>query len=288
MRKIAITAWSMALLAGSAGAALLAEEQFDYGIGSASSTWNGGTGFSTSAWSPGTTGTSIDNGLSLGNMQVSGGSAHIQFTAGSGFSAGTLGRSMDNAGASSGDLWMAYLLQFDTARSTIPLDEALEVRPGAGDIRTKIDENSSAIGVRYGSAWSSTVDSAVKDGTTLLFVSKFPDLGASSGSSARGWGMTASEYDSMMANGGVSEANLDTYAGIQITKAFSANESMAGNVTMQLVPIGRNDSTPSFYVDELRLGTTVNDVVAIPEPATMGLVALFGGGLVLLRRKFAM
>lgn len=275
------------LLAGSVGAALLAEEQFDYGIGSASSTWNGGTGFSSSAWSPGTTGATLDNGLSLGNMQVTGGSAHIQFTAGGSFSAGTMGRQFNNAGASSGDLWMAYLLQFDTARSSIPLDEALEVRPGAGSIRTKVDENSSGIGVRYGSAWSTSVDPKVKDGTTLLFVSKFPDLGASSGSSARGWGMTASEYDSMMANGGVSEANLDTYAGIQITKAFSANVTMAGNVTMQLVPLGRNSSTPSFYVDELRLGTTVNDVVAIPEPATMGMVVLFGGGLILLRRKFA-
>ena len=288
MRKAIITVWSVALLAGSAGAALLVEEQFDYGIGSALSTWNGGTGFSSSAWSPGTTGTTLDNGLSLGNMQVAGGSAHIQFTAGSAFSAGTMGRQFNNAGASSGDLWMAYLLQFDTTRSTIPLDEALEVRPGAGDIRTKIDENSSAIGVRYGSAWSSAVDSSVKDGTTLLFVSKFPDLGSATGSSARGWGMTAAEYDSMIANGGVSEANLDSYAGIQLTKAFSANETMAGNVSMQLVPIGRNSSTPSFYIDELRLGTTVNDVVAIPEPATMGLVALFGGGLVLLRRKFAM
>lgn len=283
MRKIGIAA-CMALLVGSAGAALLVEETFDYGIGSASSTWNGGTGFSTSAWSPGTTGTTLDNGLSLGNMQVAGGSAHIQFTAGASFSAGTMGRSMNNAGASSGDLWMAYLYQFDTANSTIPLDEALEVRPGAGDIRTKIDENSSAVGVRYGSAWSSAVDANVKNGTTLLFVAKFPDLGSATGASARGWALTASEYDSMMANGGVLEANLDTYAGIQITKAFSANETMAGNVTMQLVPIGRNSSTPSFFIDELRLGTDITDVIAIPEPATLGMVALFGGGLVMLRR----
>ncbi len=288
MNRIGIMTAGTLLLAGSVGAALLAEEQFDYGIGSASSTWNGGVGFVSSAWSKGSTGTTLDNGLALGNMQVAGGSAHIQFTAGGGFSAGTMGRQFDNAGASSGDLWMAYLLKFDTDRSTIPLDEALEVRPGAGDIRTKIDENSSGIGVRYGSAWSTTTDSKVKDGTTLLFVSKFPDLGASSGSSARGWGMTATEYDSMMSNGGVSEANLDSYAGIQITKAFSANESMAGNVTMQLVPLGRNNSTPSFYIDELRLGTDVADVVAIPEPATLGVVILFGGGLILLRRKFAL
>ncbi|MEA2069101.1 MAG: PEP-CTERM sorting domain-containing protein [Verrucomicrobiota bacterium] len=274
----------MALLAGSASAALLVEETFDYGVGSASSTWNGGTGFSSTAWSPGTTGTTLDNGLTLGNMQVAGGSAHIQFTAGGSFSAGTMGRSLNTSSVSSGDLWMAYLLQFDTARSSIPLDEALEVRPGAGDIRTKIDENSSGIGVNYGGAWSTSVDPAVKDGTTLLFVSKFSDLGAATGDSSRGWGMTASEYDSMMANGGVSETNLDTYAGIQITKAFSANETMAGNVSMQLVPIGRNSSTPSFYVDELRLGTTVNDVVAIPEPATLGLVVLIGGGLAMLRR----
>ena len=288
MNRIGIMTAGTLLLAGSVGAALLAEEQFDYGIGSASSTWNGGVGFVSNAWSKGSTGTTLDNGLALGNMQVAGGSAHIQFTAGSGFSAGILGRQFNNAGASSGDLWMAYLFQFDIARSTILNDEFLEVRPGAGDIRTKIDENTSAVGLRYGGDTStSSADANVKNGTTLLYVVKWPDMGAATGADARGWALSASEYDSMVANGGVSEANLDTYAGIQLSNSFSADETMAGNVSMQIVPMGRNNSTPSFYVDELRLGTTVNDVVAIPEPATLGVVVLFGGGLVLLRRKFA-
>ena len=274
------------VVAGAAQATLLVEETFNYGIGSASSTWNGGAGFSSAAWSPNATGATLDNGLTLGSMQVAGGSAHLQYTAGSSFSGSTLQRSLNTSSVTSGDLWMAYLFQFDTARSSIPNDEFLEVRPGAGDIRTKIDENSSAIGVRYGSAWSSSVDPAVKDGTTLLFVAKFSDLGAATGDSARGWALDASEYNSMMAGGGLSEANLNTYAGIQVTKAFSANETMAGNVTMQFAPGGRNNSTPSFYVDELRLGTTLDDVVAVPEPATLGLV-VFSAAFVTLIRRFA-
>ena len=273
----------MALLAGSAGAALLVEETFDYGVGSASSTWNGGTGFSSTAWSPGTTGTTLDNGLTLGGMQVAGGSAHIQYTATTSFSAGTLGRSLNTSSVTSGDLWMAYLYQFDTVRSTIADDEWLEIRPNL-NIRTAIDEGTSAVELRYGTDYSASVaDPNVKNGTTLLIVAKFADMGSATGADAKGWAMTASEYDDMLVNGGVSEANLDSYAGIQLSNSFAADVTMAGNVTLSILPIGRN-STPSFYVDELRLGTTVTDVVAIPEPATLGLVCLVGGGLAMLRR----
>jgi hypothetical protein len=39
------------------------------------------------------------------------------------------------------------------------------------------------------------------------------------------------------------------------------------------------------YFDELRYGTTLGDVVPVPEPATLGLMALGGVGLVAMRRR---
>ncbi len=268
MRKSIVVTWSMALLAGSAGAALLAEETFDYGIGSASSSWTGGVGFVSSAWSPGTTGTILDEGLCFGSMQVSGGSAHIQFTAGAAYSVGTMNRSLNISSVTSGDLWMAYLFKFDTARSTIITDEALEVRPGAGGLRTGINENTPAVYLRYGGdSTTSASASQIKGGGTMLYVVKWPDMGASTGADAIGWLLSAFDYNAMMSyGGGLSESNLDSYAEVIVTNSFSANETLAGNVTLQLVPFGRNNSTPSFYVDELRIGTELDDVVAPVDP----------------------
>lgn len=41
-------------------------------------------------------------------------------------------------------------------------------------------------------------------------------------------------------------------------------------------------------LDELRLGDTWADVTGIPEPATLGIVVAFGGGLLFIRRKLMM
>lgn len=270
--------------AGIANAALLVEETWDYGIGSDSSTWTGGTGFKSTAWDPTTSGTEIAAGLTFGSMAVSGGSAHIQATAGSTFSASNLERQMSITTVDSGDLWVSYLVKFDTARSTITQDEALEVRPeGPTNIRNGIDENSSTMELRYGSTEQSATETAIKvGGETFLFVFKYPDMGAASGGDALGWGLTASEYDSIV-GGGLTEAELDATAGVKVSSDFTT-ETLVGNATMQFTAIGRNSSTPSFYVDEYRVGTALEDVVAVPEPATLGLFVISSGVVMMVRR----
>lgn len=263
-KALRIMILSVAMMVGSAGAVLLVEETWDYGVGSAASSWTNGVGFTNAAWDVASTGTTLDEGLSFGAMQVEGGSAHIQFTAGGGFSASTLGRQLDMSSITNGPLWMAYLFRFDTERSTILNDEFLEVRPGAGNFRSKINEDTMGVGLRYGGDYTiSPSHSYIKGGKTLLYVMRWPDLGQTTGGDAKGWVLTDLEYNNMMtSSNGLSEANLDSHALVTVTNSFEADATLAGNVSMQLVPAGRNSSTPSFYVDELRMGTALDDVVA--------------------------
>ena len=267
MKKIILVMiWAVSVCLSQA--VLLVEETWDYGIGSASSTWTGGVGYVSTAWDPTTSGAVIADGLTFGTMTVSGGSAHILATAGSSTSYINLQRQLSITTVDTNDLWIAYLVKFDTANSSITQDEGLEVRPeGPTNIRTGIDENSSAFEMRYGSDWeTSTSDTAIKvDGETFLLVFKYPDMGAVSGADGLGWALTASQYDSI-ASGGLTEVELNATASLLITNSFSS-DSLVGNATMQFTAIGRNNSTPSFYVDEYRVGTSLDDVVAEAVPA---------------------
>ncbi|MFV0417012.1 MAG: PEP-CTERM sorting domain-containing protein [Chthoniobacterales bacterium] len=265
---------------------ILVEDSFDYTIGSADTTWNGGTGLSGN-WAPNasTTG-AIVNGLTLGSMAVSGGALSLSYTnPNSGFGAGAVNRTMTVGSITTGDIYMSYLYKFDTASS--PLDEvALEVRPTAGGIRSGISENNSSFFTRYGSSLTaSSTNSVFKDGTTLLLIFQYPDLGATTSRSAKAWALTASDYNSLIA-AGINEANLSTYATATASQANSSAVTFNGGGIFNIVPIARNASTEaSFFIDELKIGTTLADVVAVPEPSTMLLTALAFGAIALKRRS---
>ena len=61
-------------------------------------------------------------------------------------------------------------------------------------------------------------------------------------------------------------------------------QTQAGNATLQLVSLSQAASVSSYVLDELRYGTTLPDVVAVPEPATLGLFAGMGVVMFAVRR----
>ncbi len=69
--------------------------------------------------------------------------------------------------------------------------------------------------------------------------------------------------------------------------AFSTAQADVDETALNTLTMSSNRG-PGF--DEIRLGTTMEDVgvTVIPEPATLGLVAAFGGGILFIRRRFLM
>jgi hypothetical protein len=56
------------------------------------------------------------------------------------------------------------------------------------------------------------------------------------------------------------------------------------NMSFDRITFAKYGTSDGTSWDELRLGDTFTDV--IPEPATLGLISAFGGGLLFVRRRF--
>lgn len=264
MKQIAIY-FGLLISAGVASAQLLVEETWNYNIGSSSTTWTGGVGFASAAWNPNAynpSGATIVNGLSLGSMSVSGGAVHVTMSVGA-VTFGTLRRTMSTAAVTNGDLWVSYLFSYDTSLGTVPSDEALQVRSST-TLRTGVYENGDKVYLQRSSSATSGEYAGIKNGETLLYVAKYAGMGASSNSGSKAWLLTATGYDSMMQHGGVLETNLNTYAVTTVVNNDQSVQTQASNALLEILPLGSGvlGATPSFTVDELRYGRTLQDVVA--------------------------
>lgn len=264
MKQIAIY-FGLLISAGVASAQLLVEETWNYNIGSSATTWTGGVGFASAAWNPNAynpSGATIVNGLSLGSMSVSGGAVHVTMSVGA-VTFGTLRRTMSTAAVTNGDLWVSYLFSYDTSLGTVPSDEALQVRSST-TLRTGVYENGDKVYLQRSSSATSGEYAGIKNGETLLYVAKYAGMGASSNSGSKAWLLTSTGYDSMMQHGGVLETNLDTYAVTTVVNNDQSVQTQASNALLEILPLGSGvlGATPSFTVDELRYGRTLQDVVA--------------------------
>jgi hypothetical protein len=85
---------------------------------------------------------------------------------------------------------------------------------------------------------------------------------------------------------------LDATAGGKVNGSFSTLTWDATSWIDQVLDVGLTNSNmdfawfPGTWTDDGLNNVYVDNIVAIPEPATYGLITIFGGGLLLFRRRF--
>lgn len=79
--------------------------------------------------------------------------------------------------------------------------------------------------------------------------------------------------------------DLEDIANTSTVLADGGDTYTVGTVNSFLFSLGGDEAG---RIDEIRIGTTIGDVSPIPEPATLGLVSLFGGTILFIRKRFMM
>ncbi|WFB35958.1 PEP-CTERM sorting domain-containing protein [Kiritimatiellota bacterium B12222] len=194
----------------------------------------------------------------------------------------------------SGDLYHSFLFRSSLLTATgnnngtfsrIAGDK-LSVSP-----KSKVAEG---IGIGYNGSANETADNdLLLENTTYLMLSKFTHVGSTLSAGTPGtatvWALTASEYDNWLSAGGGLEANLSTYTDRWTTQTLTEGTfNVTDSSILELASTTTGLGSGSLYVtyDELRFGTTLSDVVLIPEPSSLLLLSLAGAvALVATRRK---
>jgi hypothetical protein len=234
---------------------------------------------------------SIATGLTLSNLEVSGGSAS--------FSAGTIvaGAQIDRASPYTGTLYSSYLVQL-TSRGSANANGA-EVRisnddaTGGNRFRSMADSrtnaNTKVLAVSYDGSQADASTEISLD-TTYIIIGRFTNVGTALSAATPGvatsWALTAAQFDNFRTaadpeafldaapiGGGPTEVTARAADAPVTTGTFS----FADGNRMQFVEVG-----DAGLVDEIRYGTSLADVT-VPEPAALGLIG--AAGLLLLRRR---
>lgn len=267
---------AIALVAGpAANAALLAYEGFDYAEadGTSISGLNGGTGW-TEAY-PTVEGTiRLANGLSfIDHIASSGKSAERLASA----TLTSNGRNWAPT-VSDGTYWYSFLMS--------PTATASNVGRGTFGILQGPGSNQNGFGIRF------DFTGTVGPGATLTINANSPVQAPGTNTSfASGWGQTYLVLGRLTVDAAANTTNdiwvyqngqsiPTSEAGLPSVMSTTTGASTGINPAMYGRAFG--DSAPTFF-DEIRVGTSFGDVMAIPEPsaAALGLVGLTA----LLRRR---
>lgn len=271
-KKFAVAALALSAVSASQ-AALLVYDGFDYTAGVINGTQSGGTGWSTnwvvgeanapSIVSPGLTFTGLDtegNALSDATVQ----------------SRGTR-RTFDNTGLG-GDgtsIWFSALYNHTSAGS---------------DFRLKFFGSSSlSLGVSdYATALNSGIGFHFLGGTGLRVENQNVQIGTATSLAVNTVNLIVGRIDF---SDTLNQDRVLLWVNPTISGTAPLDSLAAQNVTLQLqttlgnAVAARWGGAGTGIVDEIRLGTTFGDVVAIPEPSTYVLVLGGLGALVWLRRR---
>ncbi|MBX3742649.1 MAG: hypothetical protein KF712_16810 [Akkermansiaceae bacterium] len=207
-----------------------------------------------------------------------------------------LGSTLALGSSLSGTIWMSHLIRFNGNHSTSS-SSGFEVRigdtAGGSDVvrfRTFADTRtgtSNVIGTDYNTgsltAIGDSTDAPLATNTTYIMISSFTNVAGTSGSgTATVWALTSAQFQTMMesplgAETYLTDATAGQYAAKATnTDAVKSTDQIESGDFLQIVNVGNN-----IQLDEIRLGTTLADV--IPEPSSALLA--FSGIALLIRRS---
>jgi hypothetical protein len=285
-------------------AAVLVYEDYDYAL-TDGTTMNGvataATGLTGNYAAAGTSGTSVyqTTGLTFGAnyLPVSGGA--VRLSSPTGTTSSLLGAQISVGGAQTGTLWSSYLVNITTksnAGNATAQARVSDVQAGAAGTQNN-RMNSQGDGfvggvlgtaVTYsGSGATTSGATTLTVGNTYLMLSQFTNAGTAGGGTATLRVFDLAGYNDWLTLGGGLEANLGTYDLSTQTHSFTTQADFGDGDFFVFAASNASGATAAQTVvyDELRWGTSLGDVVAVPETNT---VASLAGGLamlVLLRRR---
>lgn len=274
---------AVALLAGSANAAVIVYEGFNYPAGNIDGTQNGGTGM-TGAWA--TSGiqklyTVAGSGLTFTGLSTEGNAAQrSDRSGGAEMNRGISVASQNALTADNSTIWFSVLM--DTADS-YPKGNQMAFLFSSDPISGPKDTPVSVSGGEaYGVGFEDTDPSklhglAVDDGTSSYSDDGISGIGRNEKFFIAGkinWAPNGSNDTLTVYN--VTDPNLP------LPSPFATMTDDLDQSQFDTLAIGDKQHG---IVDEIRLGQSMEDVGLVPEPATMALLGLGGIGVLLRRRR---
>lgn len=245
------------------------------------------------------------NGLTFGSMPVSAGSG--MYTDNAGVAAGL---TYNYSGPSvTGTVYTSFLLNIASGITTasssgLRINTSQNASGSTAFFQSYGDTSSSTVpGNAYGlnasqvnSSAPATTAGSLSLNTTYLVVGIFTNTGTSLSAGSPGLGttyvMTLDQYNYFNSHGGITTSALAaaTVGATGNNTVFSAVSSSvtSGTYTLQTgggiqFAIGNAQVSQTVYFDEMRVGTSLSDVVPVPEPSSVAMV-LGGISFFVLRR----
>lgn len=284
-------------------AALLVYEGFNYTTGSALNTITPnasttGLDKTTAYGGSGVANYTVQSGLTFGSLTTTGGSIS---SAASVTAVGAVKLSLTSY---VGTLWSSYLVNFSSLSNATVGNGALtrvsndtsnngERFNSYADSRTSTGSPTTNLGIAYNAASNITVGTtSLSLNTTYILISKYTNVG-SAVNSGTGTGtlyaLSLSQFNSFISAGGaeswLNAASIGTGASDVTGRVSSTNNASSTYLFQSGAYAQFVNVNDGVTFDELRYGSTLTDVVPVPEPGTVGLAALGAGTAFLFRRK---
>lgn len=298
----------LASTAASLQASVLLYEGFSYGLAD-NANINGTTATGTGVqgnWTVTKTGTGTTSnvyktaGLSFGSNFVTSGSGSLRLSAT--YSGGNTVSSVtvNLSNTATGTVWSSYLLSYSTAGSTsnggsLITGVATAADGATSSLKSGMLSNTSVTALKAANGYDATstasANFAFVADTTYLFISRFTNVGATLGGGTDGvgttWALTLAQYESWLA-GGATETGLDSNYSARAIDTASAGAftyDSNGYLVFRADAPDNNGSSMTMTIDEVRFGTELADIYAVPEPSVFSSLALAAGVIGFSRRR---